>query len=1611
MYVRKAIAQIDTEIKAFSETLLHNQSHFETALKIGFVNFLKAYPDWLDKKQDSLKILLDLASGLSQKKINPYFLFGYSGEALERLFNKLRDLPTQEEKSNFVVDYDKHVIFLSEKNELSDQWVPKAVAQSLARLLDAVDLKILAEKRIEAEQALGEIAVQLVIPEENEEQVEAKDFILTKKEYLEVINIDLLSSLLLEDEPDNQILVEKLCEKYIEVLPHLFGRHRGVYDRTEANFFLIVLPALLVPQSPLRKPEHSHYFDIIFDALVKDLKKQTGLFTQTSVKDIPEIFLKAFDTHDFLNQFQNFLNLIFDYAQPLKPYEFDHVRFFEKQHLKYFLEKLDFSIKEDFSFYREELYLRLLQADSQALGIIFERNPRLILIENRKTLTTVLDFIIFLKKINLDQEWMTEYFLMPLLDCFPKLQNIEYLYFWTHLRRIILLTHAKIPEAGQFLTNYFLPLLIANPQFVNLNQRKLLRTTLINNIDYFYKKNESFQKTFGKNAVFVINTTVAYLAEHQLSLFSLENNLNWDYYFKIFTEISNQKLFNTSFLIRNFFPNALKLGLIKLSWDETQSDSFRIITLLNRIKTSGVNPKTMWNYFIYPAFLRSFKELSVKNLNEYLDWVEKITDFFILLKKRYSISVKVFFNYGFFALLEAQPELNLMDSDDRKLLEQQLQWLASFFSKFKEPHQQTINVFVELIFFDFVKKNSNFLEPHQIKKSHALLNELLTWQEMIESEFKTDWITQYLFEKLIPLTFNLEKEKRAEIFNKTFEALCLAVNSAGIQRFPLHSLFEITEKYPDVPSTYLLGLEYVSLLYGHPNTKNILFESNKILEGTVIKVIEKNFPQLFESPKAPESIKLHQEILDFGSLYYFVIADRILRSDLNLKLNFMILAKMMRDLGQHQITAKKIDVNYFNTIFQILLRGAQDSLDHETKITKLKLFAKQMESPILMFETGFLIKHAVNHVLISGHHFENYDEEALMNFILSLQIAQKKFGKNKVSFTNLCSQLLEKHSYLYFKKNLKELNLFFDLFVQIHLATNRFNQRRVFTMAEATIRQVKKSERLYQLLYLYLLVVQKHSRLAVPLIDGLLDAEVESKLPAAFSKILRDQIFEFIEKLNFFHPELFNEYLRMGDEVVDLLKKATHPILSDQVSPQELGALKKVIPDIYSEKLLADIVQIKIPFSGVSFFDKKFQSNYFSNILEVGDLRNHIPHYWKEKQLTSRISNAGYFLKEGYLATPQEHLGQIIKALSPEDKKTNDQIDTLVENYLSSIQIEKDLLKRNALQHEFVLQFIKNLNSGYELNDLLRANAEPNYEILKKLQEFFTEEHGIKQALKKYFNKVKNARPDLFLRNIENSGMQLRDTAQLIRKINQLIKKVSDAGLREGILSNILKKYHYQDVMTLQNHYRLDMEAARLIRKVLRNWKQSELNINEMTNQLLKYPRDLIIKELQKYEIVYGQNEFEVSFQVVKGVPFGMWGFNAGVCIASDLKLWQKPEFKLLAIIDHQTQALGGFVHIYETEIDGQRIMTVPGIEPSIEFLSTVNAEILYDEIEKALIYFAKIGGYSEVLIPQTPHIFSNRNDFIKIGQKRNYPVRVLSEMIFWDSKYPFNGVYVLKVD
>ncbi|HRZ86694.1 MAG TPA: AAA domain-containing protein [bacterium] len=130
---------------------------------------------------------------------------------------------------------------------------------------------------------------------------------------------------------------------------------------------------------------------------------------------------------------------------------------------------------------------------------------------------------------------------------------------------------------------------------------------------------------------------------------------------------------------------------------------------------------------------------------------------------------------------------------------------------------------------------------------------------------------------------------------------------------------------------------------------------------------------------------------------------------------------------------------------------------------------------------------------------------------------------------------------------------------------------------------------------------------------------------------------------------------------------------------------------------------------------------------------------------------------------------------------------------------------------------------------------------------------------------------------------------------------------------------------------------------------------------------------VQRSDLEFGDRGLKLRCVVSKRKAHAVAGFNMGVCVASDEKLWNDRNFMNVILFDEQGIAQGGMHVMVVDEEDGKKYLTLPGINPSVGLLSRVPAK---EVVGKLLAYAQALAwelGCDAVLIPERADIHSNR--------------------------------------
>jgi hypothetical protein len=151
-----------------------------------------------------------------------------------------------------------------------------------------------------------------------------------------------------------------------------------------------------------------------------------------------------------------------------------------------------------------------------------------------------------------------------------------------------------------------------------------------------------------------------------------------------------------------------------------------------------------------------------------------------------------------------------------------------------------------------------------------------------------------------------------------------------------------------------------------------------------------------------------------------------------------------------------------------------------------------------------------------------------------------------------------------------------------------------------------------------------------------------------------------------------------------------------------------------------------------------------------------------------------------------------------------------------------------------------------------------------------------------------------------------------------------------------------------------------------------------------------------------------LEFELTKRKAHAAVGLCEGVCVASDVELWQRPEFLQCIFWDEQGIARGG-MHLLIVEEQGQRYLTLPGINPSMWLLARVEPSLLLDAVVDYGWRLARQLGLKALWVPASPGIHSNRRALREELTRRAWPLRRTLPHPFSTEPYAYTFDQVLE--
>ena len=151
-----------------------------------------------------------------------------------------------------------------------------------------------------------------------------------------------------------------------------------------------------------------------------------------------------------------------------------------------------------------------------------------------------------------------------------------------------------------------------------------------------------------------------------------------------------------------------------------------------------------------------------------------------------------------------------------------------------------------------------------------------------------------------------------------------------------------------------------------------------------------------------------------------------------------------------------------------------------------------------------------------------------------------------------------------------------------------------------------------------------------------------------------------------------------------------------------------------------------------------------------------------------------------------------------------------------------------------------------------------------------------------------------------------------------------------------------------------------------------------------------------------------LEFELTKRKAHAAVGYCEGVCTATDVDLWNRPEFLQCIFWDEEGVAQGG-MHLLVVEEDGRRYLTLPGINPSVRLLARVDATVFLDAVVDYSWRLARQLGLQGVWVPVSPAIHSNRRAIHEELARRGWTLRGGHEHPFSTEPFRYSFSQVLE--
>jgi hypothetical protein len=547
-------------------------------------------------------------------------------------------------------------------------------------------------------------------------------------------------------------------------------------------------------------------------------------------------------------------------------------------------------------------------------------------------------------------------------------------------------------------------------------------------------------------------------------------------------------------------------------------------------------------------------------------------------------------------------------------------------------------------------------------------------------------------------------------------------------------------------------------------------------------------------------------------------------------------------------------------------------------------------------------------------------------------------------------------------------------------------------------------------------IVAQEKRLAYQILEGIVEGVEKKVVDAALPQEERERISWFVEKMRSFAPGLYAAYKNGGEAALQPILDFPKKMLVDDIGPADI---ERFIGRYGMDALVAAI-QVCMPASGASFTKRGDIKKLLESYIMVGDRRDDVPAALRGQEFgggeADRIALTEWGLKEGVSFDAGGRIGAMLDALrAPDARLGDDALDRLKQRDTERFRAALPAYLAGSCDAratgEMLEAFYAYARHGEQLGDRISSIERGEYHGLSALEEVFTDAETLRPLMRDELHRLLDAHPELAL-HAETGKKPLRDPKAIKNRMEGIWRSSRSVEDKTAILCTMLRDISLADVTNVLAPAFADeqLRAAVIDAAGTDAGDGRTMSEKQIADMLLDVPCRWIQAEKEHFESRELESSVVLKSRVVKGIAFGLWSLNAGVCIGKDIELWKDPRFMLKPLIDGTTDKVVGFSILYEQEINGRRVLMVMGVEPTVEFLSEVKARDVYPIIERQLIDVARTGGYDALQLPEDSFVLSNRVDIQKeVHKKYRHKWTQLPAPVRWNNvpkPYPVSRVY-----